>query len=55
MKTVFITGACINTGVAIVKKFASEGWKVLFTGRDKQKTEQAEKKAEKAEKKAKDE
>lgn len=43
MKTVFITGACINTGVAIVKKFASEGWKVLFTGRDKQKTEQAEK------------
>jgi len=26
MKTALITGACINTGVAIVEKFASEGW-----------------------------
>ena len=32
MKTVLITGACINTGVAIVEKFASEGWRVIFTG-----------------------
>lgn len=32
-KTVLITGACINTGVAIVEKFASEGWDVVFTGR----------------------
>lgn len=32
-KTVLITGACINTGVAIVEKFASEGWNVVFTGR----------------------
>ena len=31
--TVLITGACINTGVAIVEKFASEGYDVVFTGR----------------------
>ena len=34
MKTVLITGACINTGVDIVEKFASEGWNVVFTGRN---------------------
>ena len=33
MKAVLITGACINTGVAIVEKFASEGQNVVFTGR----------------------
>lgn len=33
-KTVLITGACINTGVAIVEKFASEGYDVVFTGRN---------------------
>ena len=32
-KTVLITGACINTGVDIVKKFATEGWNIVFTGR----------------------
>ena len=32
-KTVLITGACINTGVAIVEKFATEGYNVIFTGR----------------------
>jgi len=32
--TVLITGACINTGVDIVEKFASEGWDVVFTGRN---------------------
>ena len=32
-KAVLITGACINTGVAIVEKFASEGCNVIFTGR----------------------
>lgn len=37
MKTVLVTGACINTGVAIVEKFASEGWDVVFTGRNKEK------------------
>ena len=29
-KYALITGACINTGVAIVEKFASEGWNVVF-------------------------
>lgn len=33
-KTAFVTGACINTGVAIVEKFASEGYDVIFTGRN---------------------
>ena len=37
MKAVLITGACINTGVAIVEKFASEGYNVVFTGRDPEK------------------
>lgn len=43
MKTVLITGACINTGVAIVEKFAEEGYKVIFTGRDPQKVSDKEK------------
>ena len=42
-RTVLITGACINTGVAIVEKFASEGWNVVFTGRDAEKVAIAEK------------
>ncbi len=33
-KTVLITGACINTGVDIVEKFAKEGYNVIFTGRN---------------------
>lgn len=36
-KLAFVTGACINTGVAIVEKFLEQGWNVAFTGRDKQK------------------
>ena len=36
-KTALITGACINTGVAIVEKFASEGYNVIFTGRNAEK------------------
>ena len=43
MKTVLITGACINTGVAIVEKFASEGYTVIFTGRNSEKVHAAEK------------
>lgn len=35
-KTVLVTGACKNTGVAIVERFASEGWNVIFTGRDEE-------------------
>jgi NAD(P)-dependent dehydrogenase (short-subunit alcohol dehydrogenase family) len=43
MKTVLITGACINTGVAIVEKFASEGYDVVFTGRNTEKVRDIEK------------
>ena len=32
-QTVLITGACINTGVDIVKLFAQKGWNIVFTGR----------------------
>ena len=42
-KTALITGACINTGVDIVNKFASEGWDVVFTGRSMEKVHAAEK------------
>lgn len=42
-KYALITGACINTGVAIVEKFASEGWNVVFTGRNPEKVAVAEK------------
>lgn len=41
-KTVLITGACINTGVAIVEKFASEGYNVVFTGRNAEKVHAVE-------------
>ena len=44
MRSVLITGATINTGVAIVEKFASEGKNVVFTGRDPEKVAAAEKK-----------
>lgn len=38
-----ITGACVNTGVAIVEKFAGEGRNVIFTGRSAEKVVEAEK------------
>lgn len=41
-KAVLVTGACINTGTAIVKKFAAEGHNVIFTGRSKEKVQNAE-------------
>ena len=44
MKTVFITGACINTGATIVEKFAHEGWNVIFTGRNADSVKEAEEK-----------
>ena len=43
-KCALVTGACINTGVAIVEKFLSEGWNVVFTGRNSEKVADAEKK-----------
>ena len=42
MKAVLVTGACINTGVAIVEKFASEGYNVVFTGRSIERVREAE-------------
>jgi len=42
MKTVLVTGACINTGVAIVEKFASEGYNVVFTGRRQEQVKETE-------------
>ena len=42
MRATLITGACINTGVAIVEKFANEGKNVVFTGRSIEKVEQAQ-------------
>lgn len=42
-KTALVTGACINTGVAIVEKFALEGYDVVFTGRSSEKVHAAEK------------
>ena len=43
MKTVLITGACKNTGVDIVNKFASEGYDVVFTGRNYDTVKECEK------------
>ena len=34
MKTVFITGATRNTGLAIARRFAREGWNVAISSRD---------------------
>ena len=42
-KWALVTGACINTGVAIVEKFAAEGYNVVFTGRSPEKVATAEK------------
>lgn len=42
MRTVLVTGACVNTGVAIVEKFAAAGWNVVFTGRNARRVAQAE-------------
>lgn len=42
MRAVLVTGACINTGVAIVEKFAKEGQNVVFTGRNIEKVRLAE-------------
>lgn len=37
-----VTGACINTGVAIVERFAAEGKNVVFTGRKEESVRAAE-------------
>ena len=42
MRATLITGACINTGVAVVEKFAQEGKNVIFTGRSFEKVQAAQ-------------
>ena len=42
MNCVLVTGATVNTGVAIVEKFASEGKNVVFTGRSAESVAKAE-------------
>ena len=42
MRAVLVTGACINTGVAIVEKFAKEGKNIVFTGRRADSVREAE-------------
>lgn len=34
MKTVFITGATRNTGLAIARRFAKEGYRIAITSRE---------------------
>ncbi|MDD6483625.1 MAG: SDR family NAD(P)-dependent oxidoreductase [Clostridiales bacterium] len=41
-KTVLVTGACKNTGVAIVEKFAQKGRDIVFTGRNENEVRGAE-------------
>ena len=41
-KWALVTGACVNTGAAIVEKFASQGENVVFTGRNAEKVKAAE-------------
>ena len=41
-KWVLVTGACVNTGAAIVEKFAAEGENVVFTGRNFERVREAE-------------
>ena len=36
MKTVFITGGTVNTGYAIAKRFAENGYNVLISSRSKE-------------------
>lgn len=42
MKAALVTGACQNTGVAIVEKLAAEGKNVVFTGRTQEKVTAAQ-------------
>ena len=40
MKTVFITGATQNTGLAIAKYFAIKGYQIAVSSRSKEKAEE---------------
>lgn len=48
MKTVLITGATVNTGLAIAKKFASQGYNVAITSRNQAKAQEVASDIEKA-------
>lgn len=48
IRAALVTGACVNTGVAIVEKFAKEGKNVIFTGRSAEKVREAEEKYNRA-------
>ena len=41
MKNVLITGATVNTGLAIARRFAKEGYGVAVTSRDEAKAREA--------------
>ncbi len=41
MKSVFITGATVNTGYGVAQKFAEEGWNVVITSRQNQNSQEA--------------
>lgn len=41
MKTILVTGATRNTGLAVAEKFASEGYNVAITSRSKESSEKA--------------
>ena len=42
MNAVLVTGACKNTGVSIVVKFAKKGKSIVFTGRTEKEVRTAE-------------
>jgi len=42
-KAVFVTGATNGTGLAVARKFASDGYAVFITSRDGEKSEAAAK------------
>lgn len=42
MNAVLVTGACKNTGVSIVEKFAEKGKSIVFTGRNEKEVRTAE-------------
>ncbi len=41
MKTAFITGATVNTGLGIAEKFLSEGWRAIITSRKEEQLTEA--------------
>ena len=44
MKTILVTGAVRNTGLAIARRFAADGWGVALTSRDAAAAEESKRK-----------